>query len=290
MAMKPAELVSGQVRTAVREAMVGTSLRQISNLFDAASVSVGKRSGPSSISGERRNLVEDYYASVDWADRESVSRVLEVYEAFLVELTGLAEGPSTQRDWAATNVKNLLRLLKKDGYVWEDDRLRHETDRRLGPRLLPASDHFDGRVLAEHIHRIDLSVDDDPALAIGAAKELLEAVAKMVLEHYHQPNDKKQEQLPQLVGRALECLDLKADKVPEASKAAESSRKVLGSLAGITQGLAELRNLYGTGHGRPRASGILPRHAMLMVGAAATIARFMMATYEDRKKAEAATT
>ena len=79
-------------------------------------------------------------------------------------------------------------------------------------------------------------------------------------------------------------------EVEEEEEAVESSRKVLGSLAGITQGLAELRNLYGTGHGRARTSGILPRHAMLMVGASATIARFMMATYEDRKKAEAATT
>lgn len=50
------------------------------------------------------------------------------------------------------------------------------------------------------------------------------------------------------------------------------------------QGMAELRNLYGTGHG-PSAKtnrGIQPRHARLATGVAATLASFLFETHLER--------
>jgi hypothetical protein len=50
------------------------------------------------------------------------------------------------------------------------------------------------------------------------------------------------------------------------------------------QGLAELRNLYGTGHGKEGSTkGLAARHAKLAVGAAITLADFLFDTHENRK-------
>lgn len=282
-------LLSKQTRTAFRELLVGYVLREIADFFDGAGVPLGELPEHLTISGQRRTLVEEYYAGVDWTSWGDVRAVLRAYEAILLDLSSRAEDPFQPSEEAASEVAKLTRLLRRDGVVWENDRLKLEHDRAI-LSLAQESEHFDGAALGEHLRRIEASVLDDPPLAIGSAKELVETVSKMVLVHYGLETDKKREKLPQLVNRALDCLDLKADKIPKASKAAESSRKVLGSLAGITQGMAEIRNAFGTGHGRATASAIKPRHAMLMVGAAATLTRFMMATYEERLREEAAAT
>jgi hypothetical protein len=55
------------------------------------------------------------------------------------------------------------------------------------------------------------------------------------------------------------------------------------ALATVSQSLAELRNLYGTGHGKGgRTKGLSPRHAKLAVGAAATLAVFLFETHKER--------
>ena len=54
--------------------------------------------------------------------------------------------------------------------------------------------------------------------------------------------------------------------------------------ATITQGVAELRNHYGTGHGKVAgAKGLQSRHAKLAVGAASTLAVFLAETHNDRR-------
>jgi len=53
-------------------------------------------------------------------------------------------------------------------------------------------------------------------------------------------------------------------------------RRLLGNLGSVAQGLVELRNLYGTGHGKTgSAKGLSSRHARLTMGTAATLATFL---------------
>ncbi len=57
------------------------------------------------------------------------------------------------------------------------------------------------------------------------------------------------------------------------------------NLGTICNGLAELRGLYGTGHGKHgNASGLGARHAKLAVGAATTLAIFLFETHQQTKK------
>lgn len=151
---------------------------------------------------------------------------------------------------------------------------------------LRARSKVDASYLSQQITRMEAAILSDPELAIGTAKELVETVAKTILRETGQPTGAK-EDLPKVVRSAAQALDLDRDSVPDAAKAAETIRRLLSNLATISNGLAELRNAYGTGHGRPAgSSGIKPRHARLAVGAAATLATFLLETYEARSAGE----
>jgi len=99
-------------------------------------------------------------------------------------------------------------------------------------------------------------------------------------------NADKSLDLPQLVKITTRELRLTPNDIPDSTKAAETIKRLLSNLATITQGIAELRNQYGTGHGRDArsAKGLQSRHAKLAVGAASTLAVFMMETYREREQ------
>jgi hypothetical protein len=75
------------------------------------------------------------------------------------------------------------------------------------------------------------------------------------------------------------------EDIPESAKGADAIKRLLGNLGQVSQGIAELRNLYGTGHGKDGTfRGLGPRHARLAVGAATTLATFLFETHESRKE------
>ena len=137
--------------------------------------------------------------------------------------------------------------------------------------------------LQEQIARTRDNAREDPDLAIGTAKEIVETVCKTILEE-HSRSLPSNSNLPVLLKATLRELELVPDSVPESKRGTDIIRRVLGSLGSIGHGLAELRNLYGTGHGRHGASGGLqPRHARLAVSAMATLAVFLFETHEAKK-------
>jgi len=134
--------------------------------------------------------------------------------------------------------------------------------------------------LATLITRIE--TEKDPELAIGTAKEMVEAVCKWILVSEGVEPDTEWK-LPKLVNETAKILKVTPSDVREDAKAAETIRRVLGNLSQIVSGIAELRNEYGSGHGKASGRGGLgPRHARLVVGAAETLAVFLSQTYDDR--------
>lgn len=62
-------------------------------------------------------------------------------------------------------------------------------------------------------------------------------------------------------------------------------KRLLSNHSTVGHGLAELRGLYGTGHGQHGSTAELStRHAKLAVGAASTLAVFLFETHEATKK------
>ncbi len=141
---------------------------------------------------------------------------------------------------------------------------------------------FDAPELQRQLERLKRAIDDDPGLAIGTAKEIVETVCKTILEERGLPY-KESSDVISLVKEARKALGLIPEDVLDPAKGAEIIRRILSSLGSIAQGLAELRNLYGTGHGKAgKSKGLLARHARLAVGAASTLAVFLFETHIEK--------
>jgi hypothetical protein len=152
-----------------------------------------------------------------------------------------------------------------------------------GPTLKDLKTHavnFNASYLAEQIRRLEESVEKDPELAIGTAKELVETCCKTILEQRGKPIPGTPD-VPTLTKATLRELKLVPEGVPEAARGADTVRRLLSNLGTIGHTLAELRGLYGTGHGKHgKASGLETRHAKLAVGACSTLATFLFETHK----------
>lgn len=126
-------------------------------------------------------------------------------------------------------------------------------------------------------------IDSAPHVAIGKAKELIETYSKAILDDQgiEYPLNASVHQLMKL---ACDSLDLTPQKIPEHAKGREVASKILGNLSAISQGMAELRNLFGDGHGKSaKFTPLPPRYARLAVGATVAAVNFMVDTYKERQ-------
>jgi hypothetical protein len=103
------ELISKKTRCEFREYLVSWYLGQIKSEFDAADIPCRTDYIPST-SGQRRTLVEQYYASLDLSKREDVHKLLKVYESVL------DSAADTTPDAAA----RLAKSLEKDGFAYRN--------------------------------------------------------------------------------------------------------------------------------------------------------------------------
>lgn len=182
-------------------------------------------------------------------------------------------------------------FLRKDGYeLVERARMagrpvfaaRQAEDADLSPlRTLKESIPEGGLTyIMRQITRMESSIDAEPDLAIGTAKELVETVCRTVLGQ-RRVDAPTTLDLAQLVKMTTKELKLTPSDIPDEDAAAESLRRLLGNLGAITQSLAEIRNKFGTGHGKAAdAKGLEARHAKLAVGAASTLALFLQETHQ----------
>lgn len=274
------DLISKKTRTEFREYFVGTTIREIKTEFDAADVPCSSHYDPD-VSGQRRYLVEQYYYAVDWAKWTDVRKVLAVYENVLVELEGRAENENIE---AGNCFKALKKWIEKDGYSYGGGKLRPVGRHHGLEQITDAVGELDLPELHRQIQRMQSAVEDDPGLAIGTAKELVESVCKTIL-------DQRQISIPDdsdigcLVKETRKALGMIPESIPNSAKGADSIRRLLSNLGNVAQGLGELRNLYGTGHGKGGATkGLSPRHARLAVGAASTLSTFLFETHLERNK------
>src|SRR5688572_29621847 len=120
------DLISPRTRTEFREFLVGSTLRQISDEFDAAGIQRDS-SYTSPLSGARRSLVDEYYHSLDFTKLEDVRRVLEVFENLLISTFNrppiYGETPEKAKKDNIARVEQLAGWLKKDGYEFVNCRI-----------------------------------------------------------------------------------------------------------------------------------------------------------------------
>lgn len=275
------DLISKKTRTEFREYFVGTTLRTIAEEFDAADVPVSSSYLPPE-SGQRRSLVEQYYHSIDFTSWRDAQKVLRVYESVLINLEERVRHPGSaiKDEYAEKELSILLRCLERDGFAYADGRLKTVAHNLTVEQLAETASGFDSNVLRQQIDRIRNAIEDDPDLAIGTSKELVETTCRTILADYGLTADPAWDVM-RLVREARAVLKLVPEDIPDSAKGSETIKRLLGNLGQMSQGIAELRNLYGTGHGKDgQFKGLSPRHARLAVGAATTLATFLLETHE----------
>jgi hypothetical protein len=142
------------------------------------------------------------------------------------------------------------------------------------------AERLTGPYVAQQIRRLRESTDADPELGIGTAKEFLESICKTILTERGTPPSKS-EDLPGLVRSTIKSLSIVPPKLAGQPHAEKTITVLLNNLGSISHQLAELRNQFGTGHGRSTVHVGLPaRHAKLAIGAAATLAVFLYESHE----------
>lgn len=273
----PSEIVSRRLRSLLMDHLAGASvLREIGNEFDAADVPFRPIEGED-LGGQRRNLAQGYYNGLDFTDAADARKFHQVLAVFMEQLEQLIGTPGAI-PYNETTFKRLQQQLARDGFAYQGGSILPVT---AAARLADAkalAEKFDANHIGDQIRRIEASIDADPALAIGQAKELTESCFKTILGERGIEYGK--EDLPQLGKKAFKALKLVPDDIPDATKGAQTIRIMLSNLATVVQGIAEIRSLYGTGHGKDgKAKGVSSRHARLAVGAASTLVTFAFQTH-----------
>ncbi len=151
-----------------------------------------------------------------------------------------------------------------------------EEARRVAERL-------SGHYIAQQVRRLQEAVERDPELAIGTAKEFLETLCKTILTERGLAIPKN-EDLPGLVRGTVKSLSLVPSGIVAQAHAEKTVSALLGNLGAVGHQLAEMRNQFGTGHGKATQHvGLLRRHAKLAVGTATTLAVFLYECHEADK-------
>ncbi|MDO3110466.1 abortive infection family protein [Mycobacteroides abscessus] len=247
------------------------SERTIIDVFTDADIPPAPEGTAPAESGVRRTTARRYLHSVDLTTPRGCARLIPVFEQVLDKLTGWDGRPDQTK-------RRLIILLGRDGYERLDDGTIRPT---VAPVLADLeTEVLDEDVIREHLDRLQRGMADDPAIAIGSSKELIESVCKLALGHLGEEFDDRAD-VPALVKQTLKALHLHPDLIAPTAPASDATKKILGSLSTLAVGVAELRNQIGTGHGRGVAHTLSARHAHLAVGASTTFTRLILETLED---------
>lgn len=153
----------------------------------------------------------------------------------------------------------------------------------LNSKGVELQEKFSNEYISKQIDLMLKMQTENPTEAIGKAKELIESCCKTILEKKNEAWDKNWD-IGKLTGKTLGVLNLVPDTILGTDKTSENIKAVLVNLRGIPIKLAEIRNLYGSGHGKSASfKGLETRHAKLAVGCSVTFVTFLWDTYEENK-------
>lgn len=202
--------------------------------------------------------------------------------------------------YARTLVDGLLSALRTHGAIVEGapqfDKANTEVLRRALAHqgwCLTADGHMTpigaidletgGReALDDQIRRLRQNTDD-PALLLGTAKELLESVAKFVLQELRVQGSGQNLNFNKLWHLARKRLGILPEQVAGDGKGSKAIKAILDSAWKIVEQVNVLRNLQGTGHGRTLPPGVTAEQALLVVREACSIAEFTLAALDRQR-------
>lgn len=270
------ELVSKAARNEFREILGGYTLREISATFDAGNLTPRKGYEPT-VSGERRGLVEAYYANLDFTSSTDVKGLLLVYEE-VIELLRKTQDQVVNPEAVDGTINALLRRMERDGFRYEGGRFVSEALNLVvvhAPSLVQLSEAS----IQEHLEKARQKVaHGDPSGAIANAYTLVEEFLKQLLRKTGTTFNENEGDIRALYKLLAEPLHLatKSDSLENYLKA------ILEGLQRQISGLFELANKASDRHARKYNPA--PHHAQLAVNVAFTLCEFLLESYEYQLK------
>lgn len=217
------DLISPATRRSLQESYVGFAvLGQINSDFEDSGLERRPLSTNHFVSGQRRTLVEEYYKSVDWASAHDVRKVLAAWESHIFRLS------VHSREQNRAEAQRIIQLLTEDGLEYDGRRLLLHVPGEGLDDLVDHQIEIDVSQVRANISRIRGAVETDPALAIGASKELVEACCKAILADLDE-DSQSHSQLPDLINAVCRSLDLVPEGVSDAKKGRPPSSESLGA-------------------------------------------------------------
>ena len=158
-----------------------------------------------------------------------------------------------------------------------------EREKQYSKKFSKVSEELKKKFSSKYMNQqIDLMVamcNENPTEAIGKSKELLESCCKTIIESNGEII-KDSINMGQLVKQTLSSLNIPNKSVAMDLEEEKIVKQITGSLNGLSGGIIELRNHYGSGHGRSaKFNGLTKRHAELSVGASITLVRYLWDTF-----------
>src|ERR1035438_3317758 len=114
-----ANLISVGTRVDFREALALHTLQEIRDMFAAGEFVPNLEFQPP-VSGQRRTLVEQYFANIDLANPQHVKKLLSVFEEMIHRLGQAPDWDTIQSQQVTIN--NLEARMESDGFTFENGR------------------------------------------------------------------------------------------------------------------------------------------------------------------------
>lgn len=278
-----AKFISAGTRTDFREALASHTLQQIKDIFAAGEFEPDLQHRPN-VSGERRTLVEQYFANMDLSNPQHMKRLLAVFEELILRL---GEGS----DWETTltqhgTIGKLQSRMEHDGFQFENGKFISPKLTRIAvstPLLVALTEQS----ISEHIEKANAKIEDgDAAGAIASAYTLVESFLK---ETYRTvtgtPFKDSEGDIRILYAAVAERLDLS----PKEQSLETYLKAILQGSVSQIGGLYELANKASDRHARKYNPA--PHHAKLAVNVAFTLCEFVLSSYhyQQQKQTKKAT-
>ena len=198
-------------------------------------------------------------------------RARNLVEALLVQLRVFGCFDQASDAYNGEVVRIAQVAFRRAGWTLSDDgvlRISGAIDLATGGRA----------ALDEQVDRLRRAVDD-PGQLLGSAKDLLEAVAKFVLEEVGFPAPANAD-FNHLWHLARDRLGLLPAQVDTSLAAATNIKTILQSSWNIVDEVNKLRGLEGSGHGRTLPTGVTAEMALMVVREACNVAELVLTTLD----------
>ena len=264
------DFLSVATRNEFRETLVGFTLGEIEMMFGIGSLTPDIGYEPP-VSGQRRSLVEQYYANIDFSNSQHIQQLVQVYEEIIEQLQDLkvTNYPDLQR-----TIDKLVRRMDRDGFRFKDghfdsDALKHSI---VGTSSLIQLSKVS---ITEHVQKAKDKIEiGDNAGAIASAYTLVEEFLKELLRRTSSDFKQDEGDIRKLYNIVSHQLNLN----PSGQNLESYLKIILQGLKGLLSGLYEIANKASDRHARRYNPE--PHHAKLAVNAAFTLCEFLLDSHE----------